>query len=158
MKEIDLPIYGLANPMGMHPTQDFNSQTNKNCGCMTKKAPLVPYRSLVLDGVTNMPFEAGLVNIYNTKTRQGTTPDTKGKFEIYAYPNDSIRISFVGYQTQEILAKDLPSVITLLEDQGMLNEVVITSKKSKNNHFLLGLGLTAMLLVYAIAKDEKQKE
>jgi hypothetical protein len=49
-----------------------------------------------------LPF----VTILNESTRRGTYSDTLGLFFIYAYPNDSIRITSIGFDTKKICLHD----------------------------------------------------
>ncbi|WP_299009096.1 carboxypeptidase-like regulatory domain-containing protein [uncultured Tenacibaculum sp.] len=153
--ESDLPIFGLACPSTKHDQQEFNT-TDKKCGCTMKQAPQTLVNAIIINESTNKPFEAGLVNVYNINTKQGTMPDANGNFTIHASPNDVISISFVGFNTIKIKASELPKTIALQEANEMLNEVIITGKKQQQNYLYAGLGLTALLFVYAIAKDDKK--
>lgn len=155
--ETDLPIYGLACPNTKHAQAEFNTTTNDTkCGCKMKQAPQKLVTGTILNNSTKKPFEAGLVNVYNSNTSKGTMPDAKGVFRLYASANDVISISFVGFKTVKIKASELPKQIALQETNEMLNEVIITGKKKRQDYLYVGLGLTALLFVYAIAKDEKK--
>ncbi len=155
--EADLPIYGLACPSVKLKQIEFDT---KNCGCTmnTKKPPILLLQGIIIDSRTKAPFQAGLVNVYNVTKGTGTLPDAKGMYELQASPNDQIRISFVGYTTITLLASALPKVITLQEQTEHLDEVVITAKKKTKNYAIAGIGLTALLFMYAIADDEKAKK
>lgn len=57
---------------------------------------------------------------------QGTITDANGRFMLNATPADSLEISYVGYQTRVVAVKDrLDITVTLLANQGSLNEVVV---------------------------------
>ena len=57
---------------------------------------------------------------------QGTVTDLDGVFTITASPDDVLLISFIGYQTQEILVGDRTEFnIVLQVDQQLLSEVVV---------------------------------
>jgi len=57
---------------------------------------------------------------------QGTVTDFDGNFTISATPDDVLIISFIGYQTQEILVGDRTEFnIVLQVDQQLLSEVVV---------------------------------
>lgn len=161
--EADLPIYGLACPSTKGAHTEFNTQTNtKNCGCTmnTKKPPILLLQGIITDSKTKAPFGAGLVNVYNVTKGTGTLPDAKGMYELQASQNDEIRISFVGYKTIIMRASELPKAIELQEQTERLDEIVITGKKKvkAKNYMMVGLGLTALLFMYAIAEDDKKKK
>ncbi|WP_299833776.1 carboxypeptidase-like regulatory domain-containing protein [uncultured Tenacibaculum sp.] len=159
--ETDLPIYGLACPRMKHMQTEFGTQINtKNCGCMTntKKPPILLLQGTITDSRTKAPFEAGLVNVYNVTKGTGTLPDAQGIYELQASPNDEIRISFVGYKTITVIASKLPKVVELQEKSENLDEIIITAKKKTKNYAVVGLGLTALLFMYAIAEDEKMNK
>jgi TonB-linked SusC/RagA family outer membrane protein len=75
---------------------------------------------------TGQPLPGVTVKIKNTTT--GTQTDVKGAYTLTA-PDDKaiISFSFIGYETQELSAKDIPngSVITLRATSTNLREVVV---------------------------------
>lgn len=154
--EANLPIYGLACPMAKAEQIEFDTHT-KNCGCMikAKKSPMLLLQGIITDSKTKAPFEAGLVNVYNVTKGTGTLPDANGMYELQASYNDEIRVSFVGYKTISLPASQLPKAIELQEQSEKLDEIVITGKRKNRHYALVGFGLTALLLMYAIAEDEK---
>ncbi|TCP22388.1 carboxypeptidase-like protein [Tenacibaculum skagerrakense] len=156
--EADLPIYGLACPELRQAQSEFDTQETQNCRCMksTKKPPILLLQGIITDSKTKAPFEAGLVNVYNVTRGTGTLPDAKGMYELQASYNDEIRISFVGYKTVTLKASELPKAIELQEQTESLDEVIITGKKK--NYMVAGLGLTAILLMYVVAEDDKGKK
>lgn len=155
--ETSLPIYGLACPDVKKKQIEFDSITKK-CGCMTKQAPLTLVHGTIKNGVTNQPFEAGLVSVYNIITKKGTTANAQGAFSLYALPNDPIQISFIGFKTLQIEASKLPITIVLQQKIEQLEEVIITAGKKNNNHLYAGLGMVGLLFIYAIAKDKNKKK
>jgi len=60
----------------------------------------------VIDGYSNLPLE--LANVYLKRTQEGTTTNEDGSFQfkILPQPNDTLVISYVGYESQKVLAKD----------------------------------------------------
>jgi hypothetical protein len=155
--EASLPIYGLACPDTQQAQEEFD--TKKNCGCTMNTTAQQLISGIIINGSTRKPFEAGLVNVYNTQTKKGTTPDANGAFQLYASPTDVIHISFVGYDTLQIAASKLPATITLQESSELLSEVVITAnKKGDNNYIYASMGLLGLLFIYAIAKDKKKNK
>ncbi|WP_420571233.1 TonB-dependent receptor plug domain-containing protein [Kordia sp.] len=85
---------------------------------------------VLTDAKSQLPIiEASVVNITQYK---GTVTNTNGKFELFlAFPSDTIEISFLGYKTKRLIAKDLqkkPCENILLEvDQYDLGTVLISN-------------------------------
>ncbi|MDL2282408.1 TonB-dependent receptor [Parabacteroides sp. OttesenSCG-928-G06] len=67
-------------------------------------------------------------SVYEKGTTNGVTTNVDGEFALQVTnPNATLVISYVGYKTQEIpLAGKNTLKVTLLEDVGMLEEVVVT--------------------------------
>ena len=79
----------------------------------------------VSDAETNEPLAAATVVIKGTTT--GVSTGFDGSFSISATPRrDSLQISFVGYETQTVMAMD-GLVILLVPETGVLGEVIVTS-------------------------------
>lgn len=71
------------------------------------------------------------VTIYNLTSKQATTSDRQGHFNLAAYPNtDSIKITSIGYEDQTLLAKDAMH-IHLKTAQLALNEVVVSVNREQ---------------------------
>ncbi len=70
----------------------------------------------------------------------GTTTDLDGQFSLRASRQETLIISFVGYQTQEIALSTatLPLRITLQEDSQMLSDVVVIGYGSMQKKDLTG--------------------
>lgn len=66
------------------------------------------------------------VSIYVGDGR-GTLSNSDGDFTIAADANDTIRISCVGYQTQRILASQLPKIIRMVPSVRQMNELTVLS-------------------------------
>ena len=76
-------------------------------------------------------FDAPLpfANIFIKKNNQGTSTDESGKFNWQGelLPSDTIEISYVGFQTQKILAKNLaacPDIILQYNESSFLEVIV----------------------------------
>jgi len=79
----------------------------------------------VVDG-TGQPIPG--VDVKEKGTQSGTVTDSKGRYTLTVASDKSIvTFSYVGYETQELAAKDLPdgSTITLKAQENNLQEVVI---------------------------------
>ncbi len=73
------------------------------------------------------------VTIQVKRQNRGTTSDSKGNFSIIATQRDTLVISFVGYQTQEIpLLGWEPSMIMLAEKYTMLKSVTVRDNRLDN--------------------------
>lgn len=63
-------------------------------------------------------------SIIEKGTTNGTVTDVNGRFNLNVKPGATLKISFVGYQAQEVrAAKDMK--VTLKEDSELLSEVVV---------------------------------
>lgn len=71
--------------------------------------------------------------IHITGTTRGANTDQNGKFTIQAHPGDKIRISLVGYQSQEIVAgNQWPTEIVLQDAVTELDQVVVVGSRRAN--------------------------
>ena len=60
------------------------------------------------------------------ETKQGAITNIDGKFQVNAPQNGRLKVSYIGYETQEIAIKDRQSLrIVLKEESTALNEVVV---------------------------------
>lgn len=91
----------------------------------------------IIDKKTNQPLSYVNIGILNQEI--GTVTDIEGKFVLpirNEFTNDTIRISYIGYKSIELLLKniqqiDKPISIKLEEQINELNEIVITAKAFK---------------------------
>ena len=65
----------------------------------------------LLNKVNKHPIQFS--SIVNNNTKKGTTSNNKGIFNITGKPNDTINISYIGYQSVNFLFKNLPAIIYL---------------------------------------------
>jgi hypothetical protein len=81
----------------------------------------------VVKGSDNNPIP-GVIVVNSTKNIE-TTTDVKGEFEIHAVKNDVIKVSFVGYVTNEFVIADdkVKLIIQLAEEKGDLNQIVVAA-------------------------------
>lgn len=85
---------------------------------------------VLVDAENQLPIiDASVVNMTQSK---GTVSNTSGYFELFsAFPSDTIEIRYLGYQTKQILAKELqgsPCANILLEAEKLsLKEVLISN-------------------------------
>lgn len=79
------------------------------------------------------------VSVAEIGTANGTMTDENGKFSIQVSPKSKIRISFIGYVTQEfVIEANRELTITLQEDASMLEETVVIGYGSVKKSDLTG--------------------
>jgi TonB-dependent starch-binding outer membrane protein SusC len=79
------------------------------------------------------------VNIVIKGTEKGTITDVNGKFSISASPLDVLVISFIGYQTQEMLVGDRLEInVSLAEGISELDEVVVIGYGTQKKKLVTG--------------------
>lgn len=72
---------------------------------------------------------------------QGTVTDIDGNFSLQASRGDRLRISYVGYQTQEVTVSGASVKVVLTEDSKSLDEVVVTALGIKREKKALGYAI-----------------
>ncbi len=78
-------------------------------------------------------------NIISLNGGNGTVTNLDGKFELIVELNDILKISFLGYQTQEIpINGQINLDITLIEDSNLLDELVLIGYGSVKKSDLTG--------------------
>lgn len=68
-------------------------------------------------------------HIINHTRKTGTTAADNGAYKLDAQPNDDIEISHIGFKTVKAKAKDVPSVVYMVEDITELEGVTVMPKK-----------------------------
>ena len=86
---------------------------------------------------SGMPLPGANVIIEGTTT--GTLTDFDGNFSIEAARGDVLLISFLGYETQEVVVGDANEVlITLMQDAAALDEVVVVGYGTQKSALVTG--------------------
>ncbi|RZS98287.1 SusC/RagA family TonB-linked outer membrane protein [Cecembia calidifontis] len=107
-------------------------QVNNNIAIRSNRAKdidssvneLINIEGVIRDAKTGEPLPG--VNILIKGTTKGTVTDIEGRFKIDAERNETLLVSFIGYESQEIrVGNESFLVITLNEDNKSLDEVVI---------------------------------
>jgi TonB-linked SusC/RagA family outer membrane protein len=75
-------------------------------------------------------------------TRQGTATGNDGKFSLLIKPGETLQISAIGFQSQEIIARQGEISITLTPKSSELNDVVVTALGVKKEKRALGYSVT----------------
>src|SRR5512133_1833449 len=84
------------------------------------------------------------VSVIIVGTTTGTLTSLEGKFELLVKPADVIRVSFIGYTTQEFTAGDRTQLdIVLLEDMVSLEEIVVVGYGQQKKQSVVGAISTA---------------
>jgi TonB-linked SusC/RagA family outer membrane protein len=87
--------------------------------------------------VTGSPVPG--VNIILKGTSVGTTSDANGDFSLQASTNDVLVISFIGYQTQEVVVGTQTQInVVLQEDVSTLTEVVVVGYGEQKKKLVTG--------------------
>jgi len=82
------------------------------------------YSGTIMDGESDEPLPGATVQIKGTTT--GTVTDVDGFFELNAEPGQTLVISFIGYESQEILLGDNVKITIFLGgDTKALDEVIV---------------------------------
>ncbi|HPW90482.1 MAG TPA: TonB-dependent receptor plug domain-containing protein, partial [Paludibacteraceae bacterium] len=105
-------------------------------GSMSVFAQQVLVRGVVKDASGEPIIGASLLEIGTTN---GTVTDFDGNFELKVTANAKLQISYLGYQTQELLANSkAPMVVVLQEDSYALSEVVAIGYGSQKKKEVTG--------------------
>jgi hypothetical protein len=83
---------------------------------------------ITIKGTVNndsIPLESASVTIKNSK--KGTATNIKGQFQLKAQKGDTLSISYLGYETKEIVVNQNEIFKIKLEEGGSLNEVVVNA-------------------------------
>ncbi len=82
----------------------------------------VQITGVVLSGTDNQPLPGVSIIIKGTTT--GTVSDINGNFTLSAAPQSTLVVSFIGFESQEMVTQSTKMTIILSEDNQLLDEVV----------------------------------
>ena len=91
---------------------------------ITSLTTMAQVSGTVQDAETNEPLPSA--TIIQKGTTLGTTTDVNSSFSIKVEEGDTLQVSFVGYLTKEVIAKDGMEIFLEL-DETVLGEIVISS-------------------------------
>ena len=93
--------------------------------------------------VTDKTGEAIIgANVIVKGTTNGTITDMDGRFELDVPNNATLQVSYIGFNTQEIVFTGQPSVeVQLVDDTQALDEVVVTALGIKREKKALGYAM-----------------
>ena len=85
------------------------------------------------------------VSILVKGTQRGTTTDFDGNYTIDVNPGDVLEFSFLGFASQEVIVTDALIInITLEEQAGTLDEVIVTAQGIRKEKKALGYAVTTL--------------
>ncbi|MFK8297345.1 carboxypeptidase-like regulatory domain-containing protein [Capnocytophaga cynodegmi] len=120
LKKYKSGIIGLGfsgTAQDLHPKAVSECESTKKNNVMTGK--IFDDEKLPLPGV----------HVINRTKRTGTTTGDNGAYKLETQPNDDIEISHIGFKTVKAKAKDVPSLIYMIEEVMELEGVTVTPKK-----------------------------
>ena len=118
--------------------------------CTIANAQQVNVSGVVTDPITGETIIGASVMVKGSKT--GTVTDFDGKFHVECTPGETLVISYVGYETQEVKASTNMQV-ALREAANDLNEVVVTGYTTQRK-----ADLTGAISVVSVDEIAKQNE
>jgi hypothetical protein len=95
------------------------------------------------------------VNISIKNSKKGTVTNTEGVFEIFAKTNDTLLISHIAYQPEEIVVGKHNIIDVVLSDSGSLDEVVVTAIKGRRTY--CGFGCTYEIITVSVIEEPNLK-
>jgi hypothetical protein len=108
------------------------SQEIKNTDTLKQRSILVTLKGQVIDNNSKIPLSGA--HLFNLNSVIGTVSNDKGMFELATTVNDTIYVSFLGYQSIKLkitndLLKGNELVIELYERTEQMKEIVVNSHK-----------------------------
>ena len=96
--------------------------------------------------VTDKTGEAIIgANVIVKGTTNGTITDMDGRFELDVPNNATLQVSYIGFNTQEIVFTGQPSIeVQLVDDTQALDEVVVTALGIKREKKALGYSMSEL--------------
>ena len=78
------------------------------------------------------------VTVQNTSTKGGTVTDMDGNFAVPAKKGDMLKVSYVGYLTQDLRASGGHMAVTLQENVSSLDELVVVGYGVQKKRDIVG--------------------
>jgi len=130
-KRVNEQIYVVRSEVGLNGNDKTDSESVFELPILA-----VEIKGKVLDN-TGQPIPGATVIIEGTNT--GTVTDIDGNFSIDASEESTIRISFIGYQSQSVAVGNQTFLeITLIEDQSSLEEVLVVGYGTQKKEDVTG--------------------
>lgn len=140
----------LACLLGTMQPAETQAQTKTEKGRTVTRITL---QGQVLDSITGLPID--FVNIAERGTTNGTITNTDGKFEMVVKPGSEVQFSYLGYDTQVIVAgnKRMNVKVKMMPQDVQLSEVIV---KPKREHYRRKDNPAVLLMRNVIAHKEDQ--
>jgi CarboxypepD_reg-like domain len=84
------------------------------------------------------------VSISIKNTTKGIASDVNGKYHLAVEEEDILVFSFVGFERNELIVKEIKPVVTLKEDNQFLGEVVVVGYKTTGRANLMAGGISVI--------------
>lgn len=141
-------------------TQNLYEQFGLGCACKSHLVNTYPAELIlqanVIDATTQQPLPNANIRIVG-RENVGTITDAQGNFSMTVKANESIKISYVGYETEVIPANQVGTTLPMLSKTEALDAVVITTKPKINYKKYVGFGLLVLAIAYAVNQPQKAK-
>lgn len=102
-------------------------------------------KGVIIDAQTREPIMGATIVEIDAKPTNGTSSDLDGNFTLTIKRQGRVRISFVGYQDQELAGSSFTQgqikQITMSENAAVLGEIVVTALGIKREKKLLGYAM-----------------
>lgn len=96
----------------------------------------------VVDATTQEPLV--WVNVYLKRAQQATATKADGSYSLLAAPNDSVYISYVGYETQQYASTAVPAVVALVPTSAAMSEVVVSASRAEQKRSEVPASITTL--------------
>ncbi|WP_373846042.1 carboxypeptidase-like regulatory domain-containing protein, partial [Bacteroides heparinolyticus] len=111
-----------------------NPNTSTEVARVTEQLQTITVRGLIVDAAGEPVIGASVVE---KGTSNGIVTDLDGKFTLNVKPGATLKVSFVGYQPQEVKATSTMKIV-LKEDTELLDEVVVVGYGTQKKGNLTG--------------------
>ncbi|MGH1334636.1 MAG: TonB-dependent receptor [Aureispira sp.] len=91
------------------------------------------YIGKIIDNQSQEPLMG--VNLWVERMQTGTTTDISGEYNLEAKATDIVTVSFIGYATQTVEAKELGKLLALSSNIAELNDVVVSASRSQQSRY-----------------------
>lgn len=125
----DQPIdYKLTNNTLVLTEKRTPTNTRSSAAAPAKTAAETKIQQMASGRVTDVEgAPLADATVVNNRTRQATSTDQQGRFQIEAEQGDVLEIRFIGYRTQQHRVNTLTNIsVTLEQEDASLDEVVVT--------------------------------
>lgn len=144
----------------INENKTFLAGCNKKCQKAKAVATATTRSAQIIDFKTKEPLPGANIIILNSNPLKGASSDINGKFNLSVAKTNTVQISYQGYKTVRLSGEDIRGKINLMEESEMLNEVVITAKKTvlDKKWLYAGLGLFGFAMLFSMISSTGTKK